>query len=81
MRLTYWLTYGLTDGHTYGLTYGLTFGLTFGLTYRLTYRHTYRLNLWIHSQNFEGTSPFDLGNHLLPLATIGLVDNNREFEV
>ena len=34
-----------------------------------------------YSQNIEGASLFVLGYHWLPLATIDLVDDNREFEV
>ena len=33
------------------------------------------------SQNIKGASLFVLGYHWLPLATIDLVSDNREFEV
>ena len=35
----------------------------------------------LHSKNIEGASLFVLGYHWLPLATIDLVGDNREFEV
>ena len=50
----------------------LKFEAHFGVLYQL---------YMVESQNIEGASMFVLSYHWLSLATIGLVGDNREFEV